>query len=315
MRAIKTLVLGAAIVDKIMEIDVLPKSGDDICARKETITVGGCAYNVANILKNFEVEHDLVVPIGSGMHGNIIEQDLLKNGYKVFIKDEKKDNGYCLCLVEESGERTFITIQGSECEFKKEWLLSINPKEYKNVYISGYELEGISGEVICDFLENNNHMDIYFAPGPRITYLDKDLLKRIFDLNPIIHLNDKEALEYTGFKNVEESIFEIHKKSNNTVFITLGEKGVLYLNKDIAKDKEKIKDAIKLIEGNKANIVDTIGAGDSHIASIIAGQALGYSYENSCKVANKVAAQVVSTKGPKIEKNLFKKEEYLKCKM
>ena len=88
----KTLVLGAAIVDKIMNINMLPKSGDDIVASQEITTVGGCAYNVANILNNLEVAHDLVVPVGCGMYGHTIEKDLLNNGYEIFIKDENTDN-------------------------------------------------------------------------------------------------------------------------------------------------------------------------------------------------------------------------------
>ena len=304
----KTLVLGAAIIDKIMEINTLPKSGDDICAVDEQVTVGGCAYNVANILKNFEVNHDLVVPIGNGMYASTIEKDLMENDYKVLIKDDSRDNGYCLCLVEKSGERTFITIQGIECEFKKEWLDSLDAKKYKNIYVSGYELEGKSGEVITTFLEENKHMDIYFAPGPRITYLDKDILDRIYKLSPIVHLNDKEALEYTNCESVYDAICEIYCKNGNTVFVTLGDKGAIYIDTNLYKDlpnSEMIKKAVKVVEGTKVEVVDTIGAGDSHIASIIASRSLGYNFEESCKIANKVAAQVVSTKGPKIEKHLF----------
>ncbi|MEG2869693.1 MAG: PfkB family carbohydrate kinase [Terrisporobacter sp.] len=291
----KTLVLGAAIVDKIMNINMLPKSGDDIVASQEITTVGGCAYNVANILNNLEVAHDLVVPVGCGMYGHTIEKDLLNNGYEVFIKDENTDNGYCLCLVENSGERTFITVQGTECEFKKEWLDKLDTNKYNKVYISGYELEGRSGEVITEFLEANTHMEIYFAPGPRITYLHQDIMNRIYNLSPIVHLNDKEASEYTNKSNLQEAIEEIHEKNNNSVFITLGPKGVLY--------KEENNDPI-IVEGYKAEVIDTIGAGDSHIAGIIGGKSIGLSNIEASKVANKIAAQVVSTKGPKLENKI-----------
>lgn len=291
----KTLVLGAAIVDKIMNINMLPKSGDDIVASQEITTVGGCAYNVANILNNLEVAHDLVVPVGCGMYGHTIEKDLLNNGYKIFIKDENTDNGYCLCLVENSGERTFITVQGTECEFKKEWLDKLDTNKYNKVYISGYELEGKSGGVIAEFLEKNTHMEIYFAPGPRITYLDKDIMNRIYNLSPIIHLNDKEASEYTNKSDLHQAIEEIHEKSNNSVFITLGPKGVLY--------KEKNNNPI-IVEGYKAQVIDTIGAGDSHIAGIIGAKSMAYDNISVCKIANKIAAKVVSTKGPKLENKI-----------
>lgn len=291
----KTLVLGAAIVDKIMNINTLPKSGDDIVASQEITTVGGCAYNVANILNNLQVAHDLVVPVGCGMYGHTIEKDLLNNGYEIFIKDENTDNGYCLCLVENSGERTFITVQGTECEFKKEWLDKLDTNKYNKVYISGYELEGKSGVVIAEFLEKNTHMEIYFAPGPRITYLDKEIMNRIYNLSPIIHLNDKEASEYTNKSDLHKAIEEIHERSNNSVFITLGPKGVLY--------KEKNNDPI-IVEGYKAQVIDTIGAGDSHIAGIIGAKSMEYDNISVCKIANKIAAKVVATKGPKLENNI-----------
>lgn len=51
----RTLVVGAAIVDLMMKIDRLPKSGEDIPCRETKTVVGGCAYNVANTLRNLLV--------------------------------------------------------------------------------------------------------------------------------------------------------------------------------------------------------------------------------------------------------------------
>ncbi len=44
----------------------------------------------------------------------MIAGDLEKLGYQILIREEESDNGYCLCLVEEDGERTFITVKGAE---------------------------------------------------------------------------------------------------------------------------------------------------------------------------------------------------------
>lgn len=43
----KVLVLGAAVIDMIIEIDRLPKSGEDVAADQKESIVGGCAYNVS----------------------------------------------------------------------------------------------------------------------------------------------------------------------------------------------------------------------------------------------------------------------------
>lgn len=44
----KCLVIGAAMLDIVMQIDELPKKGEDVYAKSQTMTVGGCAYNVAD---------------------------------------------------------------------------------------------------------------------------------------------------------------------------------------------------------------------------------------------------------------------------
>lgn len=297
------LITGTAVIDKIMNIDELPKKGDDIVCHGETVVVGGCGYNISSVLKNFDIKHDLVVPVGSGINADIIENQLKKEGYEIFIKEESQDNGYCMCLVEEDGERTFITVPGIESRFKREWLDSLDTKKYNSVYVSGYELDGENGKRRVDFLEENKDLELYFAPCPRICHIDEETMDRIFKLNPIVHLNDKEAMEYTKKEDLKECLLELYRRCNNTVFITLGEKGCLYI------DKNKIGQ----VDAYETEVVDTIGAGDSHIATIMATKSMGYDIETSVRIANKVAAKVVATKGAKLDEKIFDKGEYLRC--
>lgn len=289
-------------VDIIMRIDRLPKSGEDVNSGEQTITVGGCAYNVANILRSFKVDHDLVVPVGNGMYGQIIKKQLEVDRYPVIIEDDDNDNGYCLCLVEADGERTFITLQGIECDFESEWLDSIKLNQYDNIYISGYEVEGNSGHVISDWLDTNkdDSITLFFAPGPRITYIDGEVMDKLFKLSPVVHLNEKEILDYTNSSCVENALVELYKLTNNTVIVTMGDRGVIYYDGN----------EFRTVSGKKATVVDTIGAGDSHVAAMIAAKSLGYDIDKACKIANKVAADVVSIEGPTIKHN-FNEEEYL----
>ena len=60
----KTLVIGAAIIDMILQVDRVPTSGEDVLGRDLRTMVGGCAYNVAATLRNLSCEHDLCVPVG-----------------------------------------------------------------------------------------------------------------------------------------------------------------------------------------------------------------------------------------------------------
>ena len=72
------IVIGAAMLDIVMEIDRIPKSGTDVYAKGQSMMVGGCAYNVADILKHFGVNYTLFAPIGTGMYADFIRKELKK---------------------------------------------------------------------------------------------------------------------------------------------------------------------------------------------------------------------------------------------
>lgn len=293
----KTLVIGAAIVDVIMKIPNLPKSGEDVLCNETKITVGGCAYNVANILRGLNIQHELFVPVGSGIYADIVKKALSEDGYKILVDDSEMDNGYCLCLVEDSGERTFITVNGIEGVTKREWFESLNIDEYSNIYVAGYQLCANGASVLADWLCEQKDKNIFFAPGPVINNIDKAIMEKLFSTNPIFHLNEKEALDFSKKDNVEESILYLYELTKNNVFITLGEKGTLFF------DGQEVVH----IEGEKVDVVDTIGAGDSHIGAIISVYSLGYDFIEGCKLANKVAAEVVQVQGAKLSEKCFSK--------
>lgn len=291
----KTLVLGNVLVDVMINVDYLPKTGDDLVCNKHVISMGGCAYNIATVLKNFGSDHSLFSPVGKGIYASIIREELEKNNYQIHISDESKDNGYCLCLVEKDGERSFITVPGIEHEFKKEWVEQIDGSNYENIYVSGYEMEGRTSIVITDWLMKQKNKNIFFGPGPRINFIEKNIMDKMFSLKPILHLNDDEALKFTNETDVLNAAKEIYKKTNNAVFITLGKDGVLYY-----EDGE-----YSHIKGEDAIVENTVGAGDCHIGAIIACFSKGYSFEESCYIANKAAATVVSSEGSRLDDKLF----------
>ena len=168
---------------------------------------------------------------------------------------------------------------------------------------------------IISFL-NQSDKNIFFAPGPVINNISKNTLEKIFSINPILHLNEKEALEFTKKDNINDSILKLYELTKNVVFITVGERGVIFYDgKNITH-----------IEGEKVKVVDTIGAGDSHIGAIISAYSLwankmnlnyswkcylnennGENFINGCKLSNKVASEVVQVQGAKISKECFNK--------
>ena len=300
----KTLVIGAAIIDIIMKIKRLPKSGEDILCSETVSTVGGCAYNVAGTLRGFGVDHDLFVPVGRGMYGDMIAGDLEKLGYQILIREEESDNGYCLCLVEEDGERTFITVKGAEGRFRPSWFEQLSQDAYDSIYVAGYQVCGASGRVISDWMagakDRMKEKRVFFAPGPVITDIDQAVMERILSVGPILHLNEKEAFDYAKQPSVEDCLRYLYGLNHNLVVVTMGASGTMYYAGSVMRQ----------VPAYKTQVNDTIGAGDSHVAAMIAGYSKGLDTEQCVRLANRVASAIVSIQGPVMTGEMFEQQDF-----
>lgn len=291
----KCLVIGAAMLDIVMNIDTLPKAGDDVYASSQEMTIGGCAYNVADILKHFAVPYTLLAPTGNGPYGELIATKLVWAGHKSPLMTSSGDNGYCLCLVDATGERTFITLPGVECKFEDDWFDEIDASEYGSVYICGYEIE--SSDAIIRFCEANPHLTVYYAPSPRILDIPRETHERIFKLNPVVHLNKSEALSFTACERVEYAAQSLYNATRNLVIITLGDEGCYYHSAQ----------GCGYVHSSPSVAIDTIGAGDAHIGSFIAGQMVGLGIKESLSRGNKVSGKVVEVQGASLSTDSFRK--------
>ncbi|WP_419037053.1 PfkB family carbohydrate kinase [Enterocloster bolteae] len=300
----KTLVIGAAIIDIIMKIKRLPKSGEDILCSETVSTVGGCAYNVAGTLRGFGVDHDLFVPVGRGMYGDMIAGDLEKLGYQILIREEESDNGYCLCLVEEDGERTFITVKGAEGRFRPSWFEQLSQDAYDSIYVAGYQVCGASGRVISDWMagakDRMKEKRVFFAPGPVITDIDQAVMERILSVGPILHLNEKEAFDYAKQPSAEDCLRYLYGLNHNLVVVTMGASGTMYYDGSVMRQ----------VPAYKTQVKDTIGAGDSHVAAMIAGYSKGLDTEQCVRLANRVASAIVSIQGPVMTGEMFEQQDF-----
>lgn len=286
----KVLIIGAAIIDVIIKVAELPKSGQDIFGKADQVTVGGCAYNVSSVLKQLCIPHDLLIPVGEGICAKVIREELLKEEYPLLI-EEPYDNGWSLCIVEEGGERTFITIPGIETQWREEWFQVIEIETYDYIYISGYELEGPSGYIMTKALEKRKkEAKLIFDPSPRINFIDESVIKKVLTKGTIVHSNKAELLCLTSESSVEDGARAIFDKTAEPVIITLGAEGTFFYTEEESD----------LIPSEPALVVDTIGAGDSHLACFIAGLAVNLSLREACAVGNGIARLVVQQSGSKL---------------
>lgn len=289
----KVLVIGSTVADVIIRLDKLPTTGGDVNVRGQKMSMGGCAFNVSQAIAYFDVPYMLFSPIGTGIYADYIRKELA--GMEVTRAELNPDdpNGCCYCLVEDDGERTFICDHGTEYKFKEEWYKNLNPNDFDCAYICGLEIEEDTGDFIIDFLENS-HIPFYFAPGPRINEIEKRKMNRIFSLNPILHVNKTEAVTFTETDSIYNAAEKLTDMTENTVVITDGENGSFCLSYTDRKWHEA--------PAFKADVVDTIGAGDSHIGTFIAQRQLGKSIEQALTEANRISSLIVQKEGARLKR-------------
>ena len=292
----KVLVIGSSVCDIVINLmDHLPTTGEDVHAGSQHMSLGGCAYNVSDMLRHFHVPYVLFSPTGTGLYGDFVRNSLRKRGITSPIPTPDMENGCCYCFVDSKGERSFISYHGAEYRFLPEWFSLLDAEEFDTVYICGLEIEEETGENIVAFLEEHPSLQIYFAPGPRAARIFRNLFSRICSLSPILHLNEKEAVDLTGVPVYRDAAVSLYEKTKNIVIITLADQGCYYY--------DGVHSA--LIPSFPAVQVDTIGAGDAHIGAVIASRKLGVSLSTAIETANRIAAAVVEVSGALLPDEAF----------
>ncbi len=290
----RLLIIGSTCVDVILRLDHLPTTGEDMHP-VQRFAMGGCAFNVAQVPKAYDVDLRFVTPIGDhGVFSDFVRTHLGNAGFRGPITVPDSENGCCYCLVERSGERTFLSVHGVEYSFHAEYMDAFADERFDYTYICGLEVEEKTGGELVAWLEA--HPDIagtvVYAPGPRGIEVDANRTERILALHPILHLNEQEAQALAGMNGSENPVLAaaqaLHAKTGNMVIVTCGADGVLWISAD---------GSVHTAPSVPATVVDTIGAGDSHCGAVLTGLTLGWSEGDTMRFANQIASEVVAQEG------------------
>lgn len=279
----KVLVIGSSVCDINLTVDYLPNVSGDVKVKKQVMQLGGCAFNVASVMRNCGIDFDFLSPVGQGIYGQFVRNQLAFEGINSLVNDVKGDNGCCYCIVDSKGERTFMSYQGVEYLFDSKWLNCLEFNAYSYIYVCGLEMEQVSGDALVNAVIDLN-IPIVFAPGPRHNSIDSSLLDLIYQQHPIIHCNKDEIQELTNCNDLHEALVKMYQKTTNVVVVTLGSQGCVYYD-----------NAEHYVDGFNQEVINTIGAGDNHCGAMIAGLMEGYSLDYSLLFANYYSGYVVNT--------------------
>jgi sugar/nucleoside kinase (ribokinase family) len=288
----KAFVIGSAFVDMVINVHEMPHAGADVEGEYRKTVVGGCSFNVADVLHKLGLPFESYMPVGEGEFSRIVERALTERGYPVYRETGAGDNGWCLSIADHTGERTFISMFGLERKMRPEWFDRFSFADCDYLYVSGYQAEGENGAVLLDVLSRKRpDALVVFDPGPRVTSIPAERLEAFERLGCLYTVNAHEAQIMTETDTPEDAALALARRSGNPAVVTDGARGaVLARAKDGAFAAERIP-------GFAIRLVDTIGSGDAHTGGVIAGLLCGLPIEEAVLLANAVAAHVSASEG------------------
>lgn len=282
----KTLVIGAAFVDVLMDVPKLPTTGEDVSGKLRANIVGGSAFNVYGAIKYAQQDADLFVPVGTGHYADLVSEDMAEKGIRPLLKVDGADNGWDISFVEPDGERSFLTVNGIEQLWQPDWFKDIDISDYDAFYISGYEMEDEKAAgVILDALDKRKSSAVVlFDASPRIEYISDKTLQRLYDNHVIIHCNEDEIAHLVpGVSGLEEKCRQLFEKTHSPVILTLGKEGAYLCESE----------HLQVVHSIKVKVVNTLGAGDTFCGGFLAGLSHDMSVHDSVQQGNELAALVV----------------------
>lgn len=262
--------------------------------------IGGAPLNVALRMKSFGAESTIISKIGSDVDGKEIVSFLLEKGINtdtIQISEEYK-TGVVNVMINEKGNASYDILYPSAWD-----KIGLNDDLKKNVSEADVF---IFGSLICRDEESRSTLNALleeakykvFDVNLRAPYYTTDVLIELMMKADFIKFNDEELFEISRkldspYNSFEQNIKFIADKTNTKhVCVTKGAFGaVLYYNEKFYYNS-----------GYFIKVVDTVGAGDSFLASLIVRLLRGKSPQKSLNYACAIGALVAGEEGanPKI---------------
>lgn len=278
----KFLNFGSINIDHTYSLPHFVQAGETISSTNFKKNIGGKGLNqsVAMAKAGLEIYHAGVI---SNQEKEFIFNEINKFNIKTdYIKFSDNPNGHAIIQVEESGQNCIILYSGTNSEITKDYIDDVFENFEKDDFcILQNEISNL--EYIFKKC-SEKEIKIIFNPSPWT-----DNLKELFNF-PIeyILVNEVEASQISGFKNVEKSLdYFKNNYPNMKVVLTLGKDGVIYQD-----NKQKISHPIFDID-----VVDTTAAGDTFTGYFIYGIYNNMPIKEILKLCSAASAIAVSRKG------------------
>jgi len=270
--------LASILVDVSLAVPALPPRGGDVLARALGRAPGG-GINALVAAARLGLAAVYAGRHGSGPNGRLIREALRREGIGLMLpRTVGSDSGWCLALVEPDGERTFITAPGAEAVQDERALARVVPGHGDMVYVSGYDLAyPNAGAAVAAWVSRLPPAEaggpwVALDPGPLAGELPADRLRATLARIDLLSLSAGEF-----------PLFADAGARTPHVVVRRGREGAELIRPGRAPLRVPAV-------APPGPVVDTNGAGDTHLGAVLAGRAAGLGWAGSLTLGNRAAA-------------------------
>jgi len=271
----KVAILGRVFVDLLYtQVERIPNVGEEVYSKGFDIQLGGGPIAYAALLNGLGIDVNFGTFFSGGIRSSIAKKILSEmnfssweNLYKEPLRTDV-DPVMITSVISLEHDRSFISYGDaiSDTLTSEELFKFFKGCEY--AFSLPWDLQAM-----C-------HLKKEGTKFIHTTYWhdEMDISREIEVLShsEIFALNDKEALQLTKCRTVEEAIEELSRYVK-VVIVTLGNEGALVRHNQISK---------KILQKNTFNAVDTTGAGDNFIAGVMYGLCQGWNIDKCVQFGN-----------------------------
>jgi fructokinase len=255
--------------------------------------IGGAPLNVSLRLHSLGAQTGMISRIGRDEDGDKLIEYLKKESFDhtMIQFDEQYPTGNVLVHLDENNTATYTISEPVAWDH-----ISIQQSDIENISKSDAFIfgslscrNGVSKNTLFEYLSHAKFK--VFDANLRPPFYTMESILELMEIADMIKLNDEELEEISKFldlesKSIEDQIKDISERTATPyICVTLGAKGaVFYQNGEFFKNS-----------GYKVVVKDTVGAGDSFLASLVYQFVLGLPSQTaldfSCAMGSLVASK------------------------
>ena len=284
--------LDTVMIDVVLKIAGLPSRGSDAVASDLLVTAGG-GFNAMSAAARQGMAVTYLGQVGTGPFADMALDALARESIEVPLPSlEGLDLGLCIVLVDDDGERTFVTSPGAEGALSAGDLLRVGPDAGDYAFLSGYNFvyPQIRAAMMSWLRALHNDVVVAFDPGPRVLDIPKETLQEVMSRTDWFLCNRSEASSLSGD--------EAASASARTLLEVTGARGVVVRDGERGCVGALVDGDVLEVHSIDTPVLDTNGAGDVHNGVLLAELARGTDELEALRRANIGAAIAIGTFGP-----------------